>query len=82
MQLPRRAEPHRCTLGRPTFEMPSLTPVDVCRVCRVEAEEDNPMVHPCKCSGSVKFVHADWYVPAQSPPGTTRDTEVADHVVV
>jgi E3 ubiquitin-protein ligase DOA10 len=49
-------------------EMPPLNPVDVCRVCRVEAEEDNPMVHPCKCSGSVKFVHADWYVLALSPP--------------
>lgn len=35
---------------------------DVCRVCRLEADEENPMVHPCRCSGSVRWVHPDWYV--------------------
>ncbi|WVQ81661.1 hypothetical protein IAT38_003786 [Cryptococcus sp. DSM 104549] len=31
---------------------------DACRVCRgVEDEEYGKFVHPCKCSGSVKFVH-------------------------
>jgi hypothetical protein len=33
---------------------------DVCRVCRLEAHEENPMVHPCRCSGSVRWVHPDW----------------------
>lgn len=36
---------------------------DVCRVCRLGEEPDNPLVYPCKCSGSVRFVHPDWYVP-------------------
>lgn len=39
---------------------------DVCRVCRTEAEEGKPLIHPCKCSGSVRYVHSDWYVPVDS----------------
>ncbi|WVN91117.1 uncharacterized protein L203_106367 [Cryptococcus depauperatus CBS 7841] len=30
---------------------------DVCRVCRLGDEKDSHLVHPCKCSGSVKYVH-------------------------
>ncbi|KAL7421431.1 hypothetical protein Q5752_004317 [Cryptotrichosporon argae] len=32
---------------------------DVCRVCRTEADEDSPLIYPCKCSGSVRYVHPD-----------------------
>ncbi|WVR09207.1 hypothetical protein IAU60_006269 [Kwoniella sp. DSM 27419] len=32
---------------------------DVCRVCRVEGDDADPLVHPCRCSGSVRFVHPD-----------------------
>lgn len=32
---------------------------DVCRVCRVEGDADMPLIHPCKCSGSVRYVHSD-----------------------
>lgn len=31
----------------------------VCRICRLEAEPGNPLFHPCKCSGTIKFVHQD-----------------------
>ncbi len=34
--------------------------IDVCRVCRVEGDEEAPLIYPCKCSGSVRFVHPDW----------------------
>lgn len=30
---------------------------DICRVCRSSATADEPLFHPCKCSGSMKFVH-------------------------
>ncbi|KLU90380.1 RING finger membrane protein [Magnaporthiopsis poae ATCC 64411] len=30
---------------------------DTCRICRGEATEDEPLFYPCKCSGSIKFVH-------------------------
>lgn len=30
---------------------------NVCRICRGPAETDNPLFHPCKCSGSIRYVH-------------------------
>ena len=33
---------------------------DHCRICRSESTPDEPLFHPCKCSGSIKFVHQDW----------------------
>ena len=29
----------------------------VCRVCHGPAEDEEPLFHPCKCSGSIKWVH-------------------------
>ena len=30
-----------------------------CRVCHGEAEVTRPLFHPCRCDGSIKFVHQD-----------------------
>ena len=30
---------------------------DTCRICRGEGSKDEPLFYPCKCSGSIKFVH-------------------------
>ncbi|OLN81440.1 ERAD-associated E3 ubiquitin-protein ligase doa10 [Colletotrichum chlorophyti] len=32
---------------------------DTCRICRGEATADEPLFYPCKCSGSIKYVHQD-----------------------
>ncbi|KAI1102558.1 hypothetical protein F4804DRAFT_260932 [Jackrogersella minutella] len=32
---------------------------DTCRICRGEGTADEPLFYPCKCSGSIKFVHQD-----------------------
>lgn len=32
---------------------------EVCRICRSEATDDEPLYHPCRCSGSIKYVHQD-----------------------
>ena len=32
---------------------------DFCRICRAESTLDQPLFHPCKCSGSVAFVHQE-----------------------
>ncbi|PQE08361.1 hypothetical protein CJF32_00002552 [Rutstroemia sp. NJR-2017a WRK4] len=32
---------------------------DTCRICRAEAVDGEPLFYPCKCSGSIKFVHQD-----------------------
>lgn len=31
--------------------------VDTCRICRGEGSQEEPLFYPCKCSGSIKFVH-------------------------
>lgn len=35
----------------------SLEDVDTCRICRGEGSKEEPLFYPCKCSGSIKFVH-------------------------
>lgn len=35
----------------------SLDDVDTCRICRGEGSREEPLFYPCKCSGSIKFVH-------------------------
>ncbi|RMZ81668.1 hypothetical protein DV737_g2379, partial [Chaetothyriales sp. CBS 132003] len=32
---------------------------DYCRICRGEASPDQPLFYPCKCSGSIRYVHQD-----------------------
>ncbi|GJJ72204.1 E3 ubiquitin-protein ligase MARCH6 [Entomortierella parvispora] len=32
---------------------------EICRVCRSEGTTDQPLFHPCKCSGSIRFVHQE-----------------------
>ncbi|KAI9884251.1 MAG: hypothetical protein M1823_003974 [Watsoniomyces obsoletus] len=32
---------------------------DTCRICRGEGTAEEPLFHPCRCSGSIKFVHQD-----------------------
>ncbi|KAJ2491352.1 hypothetical protein IWW37_002341 [Coemansia sp. RSA 2050] len=33
--------------------------VPICRVCRGEATTEEPLFYPCRCSGSIKYVHQD-----------------------
>nr|SVE75397.1 EOG090X0DX7 [Daphnia dolichocephala] len=35
----------------------SITSQDICRICHCEAEFEAPLVAPCCCAGSLKFVH-------------------------
>lgn len=30
---------------------------DICRICHCEADIGNPLLSPCYCSGSLKYVH-------------------------
>lgn len=30
---------------------------DICRICHCEADAENPLLSPCYCSGSLKYVH-------------------------
>ncbi|RKP30269.1 hypothetical protein METBISCDRAFT_16650, partial [Metschnikowia bicuspidata] len=30
-----------------------------CRICRGESTPEQPLLHPCKCRGSIKYIHQD-----------------------
>ena len=52
--------PPACLVGGgDTGSMSSLTSNsgDLCRICHCTSEPDAPMISPCVCSGSLKFVH-------------------------
>lgn len=36
-----------------------MADVSLCRICRGEGSDAEPLFHPCKCSGSIKYVHQD-----------------------
>lgn len=39
--------------------MTLMSEEDICRVCRCSSTSDQPLYYPCKCSGSIRFVHED-----------------------
>ncbi|KAL7272762.1 hypothetical protein RUND412_004420 [Rhizina undulata] len=60
------SEPHVDIMNDPAFNNePSrnfadgTSEPDHCRICRSEGTLTEPLFHPCKCNGSIKFVHQD-----------------------
>lgn len=55
--------PEADLMNDPAFEtnskhkQKSLEDADTCRICRGEGSKEEPLFYPCKCSGSIKFVH-------------------------
>jgi len=52
----------------PNKEDPKMAKIDelsaaTCKVCRIclgeDNEDDNPMIEPCKCAGSMSSIHID-----------------------
>lgn len=33
--------------------------METCRICRCEETPEEPLYHPCRCSGSIKYVHQE-----------------------
>ncbi|KAG8767308.1 hypothetical protein FRC12_006318 [Ceratobasidium sp. 428] len=33
--------------------------IDTCRICSAPAEEGQPLFYPCKCSGTIRYIHQD-----------------------
>lgn len=33
--------------------------LDTCRICSTPGEPDQPLFHPCKCSGTIRYIHQD-----------------------
>lgn len=40
-----------------TSSQTSQTSGDICRICHCESDTLNPLLTPCYCSGSLKYVH-------------------------
>lgn len=40
----------------------NLEEADSCRICRGEGSREEPLFYPCKCSGSIKYVHQNCLV--------------------
>ncbi|KAI1769998.1 hypothetical protein F4818DRAFT_434567 [Hypoxylon cercidicola] len=49
---------HAIPAIKPASNDASVDP-DTCRICRGEGTADEPLFYPCKCSGSIKYVHQD-----------------------
>ncbi|KAF2867421.1 hypothetical protein BDV95DRAFT_582124 [Massariosphaeria phaeospora] len=43
----------------PSPNTPDKDDVDTCRICRGDGTADEPLFYPCKCSGSIKYVHQE-----------------------
>lgn len=43
--------------ANPRRKQKNLEDADTCRICRGEGSKEEPLFYPCKCSGSIKFVH-------------------------
>lgn len=70
------------------FEDPSIPFGATCRICRGEATEDNPLYHPCKCKGSIKYTHEsclmEWISSKNldiSKPGTTATCDICHYPI-
>jgi E3 ubiquitin-protein ligase DOA10 len=33
------------------------TDEDICRVCRSQGTSEQPLFYPCKCNGSIRYIH-------------------------
>lgn len=42
---------------RPKSKSKNVEEMDTCRICRGEGSKEEPLFYPCKCNGSIKFVH-------------------------
>jgi hypothetical protein len=36
--------------------------LDTCRICSAPSDSDQPLFYPCKCSGTIRYIHQDWSV--------------------
>lgn len=46
-----------------------------CRICFAESEDDNPLISPCLCSGSLKFIHYQCLKSWLESKRTVKNTE-------
>jgi hypothetical protein len=45
------------TLRRSSHPLVDIQSQEVCRICYDSGDDENPLIAPCKCSGSMQYVH-------------------------
>ncbi|CCE62298.1 hypothetical protein TPHA_0C01420 [Tetrapisispora phaffii CBS 4417] len=57
-----------------------------CRICKDEGSFENPLFHPCKCKGSIKYIHEsclkEWVASKSvniNIPGATINCDICHH---
>ncbi|PFH61222.1 hypothetical protein XA68_17920 [Ophiocordyceps unilateralis] len=55
---PDQTSHHKHGRSRPSAQSLDAAP-SICRICRGEGTAAEPLFYPCKCSGSIKYVHQD-----------------------
>jgi len=44
-------------ISAPNHPLVDIQSVEVCRICYDSGDDENPLIAPCKCSGSMQYVH-------------------------
>ncbi|GKT99558.1 erad-associated e3 ubiquitin-protein ligase doa10 [Fusarium langsethiae] len=57
--IPKAKSHTRNSIRSDDFPQPSDNAPGICRICRGEGTPEEPLFYPCKCSGSIKYVHQD-----------------------
>lgn len=59
-----------------------------CRICHGEATDDNPLFHPCRCKGSIKYIHEsclmEWTASKHidiNEPGSTVSCDICHYPI-
>lgn len=49
-----------CTIAVSHRELNAMSELEhTCRICRGEATTNQPLIHPCRCRGSIKYIHQE-----------------------
>lgn len=70
------------------YEANDGKPANACRICMLEGTEANPLFHPCKCKGSIKYIHQscliEWLQSKNvdiSKPGADLKCSICNHPI-
>lgn len=54
-------------LCHPSDSEALIMPKDTCRICSAPGEPGQPLFYPCKCSGTIRYIHQDWLARPRPP---------------
>ena len=59
-----------------------MTSEDICKICHSSSEESGtPLITPCLCAGSIKFVHEECLIMKWMKTSTSKTCELCKHKI-